>query len=105
MVDEAKYWAFICYSHYDDGWCRWLHRALERYRTPRRRVGWTSRDGAVPKRPYPVFRDREELPTSADLEASIRDALEQSRYLTVICSPSSATRPGSRTSSIKCTIP
>ncbi len=90
MDDKAKYWAFISYSHDDDGWGKWLHRALERYRTPRRLVGRTSRDGAVPKRPYPIFRDREELPTSADLGASIRNALEQSRYLIVICSPSSA---------------
>jgi hypothetical protein len=48
MDDEPKYWAFISYSHDDDGWGKWLHRALERYRTPRRLVGRTSRDGTVP---------------------------------------------------------
>ena len=90
MDDAAKYWAFISYSHDDDGWGKWLHRATERYRTPKRLVGRASRDGVVPKRAYPIFRDREELPTSADLGATIRDALEQSRYLIVICSPSSA---------------
>ncbi len=44
----------------------------------------------VPKRIYPVFRDREELPTSSDLGANINQALKASRYLVVICSPKSA---------------
>ena len=85
-----KYWAFISYSHADEKWGRWLHRALERYRTPRRLVGRASRDGAVPRRLYPVFRDREELPGSVSLSDNIQDALRRSRYLVVIASPRSA---------------
>jgi hypothetical protein len=49
-----------------------------------------SKTGEVPKRLYPVFRDREELPTSADLSNNIRSALRQSRFLIVVCSPHSA---------------
>ncbi len=52
--------------------------------------GASSRDGAVPRRLYPIFRDNEELPTSADLGGNINEALRQSRYLIVICSPRSA---------------
>ena len=90
MSDEYKYWAFVSYSHQDKRWGDWLHRALETYRVPRRLVGRESRDGAVTRRLYPIFRDNEELPTSADLGGNINEALRQSRYLIVICSPRSA---------------
>src|SRR5437879_6107303 len=85
-----KYWAFLSYSHTDKKWGDWLHKALETYRIPRRLVGKESRDGKVPERVYPIFRDREELPVSADLGANINEALKESRYLIVICSPRSA---------------
>src|SRR6202045_2092975 len=85
-----RYWAFLSYSHADKGWGEWLHKALETYRVPRRLVGKQSRDEKVPERVYPVFRDREELPVSADLGSNITEALRESRYLIVICSPRSA---------------
>jgi WD40 repeat protein len=82
-----RYWAFISYSHRDERWARWLHESLERYRLPRGLVGRPTASGAVPKRLYPVFRDRSELPSSSDLPDSITTALSQSRNLIVICSP------------------
>jgi dipeptidyl aminopeptidase/acylaminoacyl peptidase len=85
-----KYWAFLSYSHTDRRWADWLHKALETYRVPRRLVGKESREGQVPKKVYPIFRDREELPVSADLGVKINEALRESRYLIVICSPRSA---------------
>jgi WD40 repeat protein len=85
-----KYWAFISYSHTDKEWGDWLHKALETYTVPRRLVGKPSREGTVPNRIYPIFRDREELPVAADLSANINEALGESRYLIVICSPRSA---------------
>jgi WD40 repeat protein/ketosteroid isomerase-like protein len=85
-----KYWAFLSYSHADKKWGDWLHKALETYRVPRRLIGRDSRDGKVPARVYPIFRDREELPVSADLGSNINEALRESRYLIVICSPRSA---------------
>jgi WD40 repeat protein len=87
---EPKYWAFISYNHQDDAWGRWLHRQIETYRVPRRLVGRPSRDGKVPRRMYPAYRDREELPVSADLGGNIKNCLERSRYLIVICSPNAA---------------
>jgi WD40 repeat protein len=87
---EFKYWAFLSYSHTDKKWGDWLHKALETYRIPRRLVGKESRDGRVPPRVFPIFRDREELPVSADLGSNINEALQESRYLIVICSPRSA---------------
>lgn len=87
---KFRYWAFISYSHQDKEWGDWLHKALETYRVPRRLVGKPSRDGIVPKRAFPVFRDREELPGSSSLGDNISEALRASRYLIVICSPRSA---------------
>ena len=88
---EYKYWAFISYSHQDEKWAAWLHKGLETYRVPPRLVGGEERAFPVPRKIFPVFRDREELPTSADLGQQINLALRQSRYLIVICSPQAAT--------------
>jgi len=86
-----KYRAFISYSHRDKAWADWLHKGLERYKVPKSLVGRETSPGeAVPARIFPVFRDREELPTAVDLGEIINRALEQSHYLIVICSPASA---------------
>ncbi|MBF0530685.1 MAG: TIR domain-containing protein, partial [Deltaproteobacteria bacterium] len=85
-----KYWAFISYSHQDRQWGEWLHKSLETYSVPRRLVGRPTIHGPVPQRLFPIFRDREELPSSADLSHNIDDALEKSRSMIVICSPRSA---------------
>jgi len=85
-----KYWAFISYSHKDAPVADWLHKKLETYRVPRSLVGIPSRDGTVPERLIPIFRDREELPTSSQLGDNLQKSLEQSRYLVVICSPAGA---------------
>ncbi|MCK9539423.1 TIR domain-containing protein [Dokdonella sp.] len=85
-----RYWAFISYSHQDDAWGRWLQRAIETYRVPRRLVGEPIAAGQVPARLLPVFRDREELPTAADLGRAVAEALQQSWCLIVICSPAAA---------------
>jgi hypothetical protein len=92
MLDnrDFKYWAFISYSHADAKWGDWLHAALETYRVPSRLVRNAKPEGAVPKRIFPVFRDREELASSSSLGDNIQGALRLSRALVVICSPRSA---------------
>jgi WD40 repeat protein/formylglycine-generating enzyme required for sulfatase activity len=90
MTAQFKYKAFISYSHADRAWGNWLHKALESYRVPKRMVGKPGRDGPVSARLYPIFRDREELPTSSDLGQQINEALENAAYLIVICSPHAA---------------
>lgn len=87
---QFKYWAFISYSHQDEKWATWIHKTLEKYRFPKKLVGQNTNSGTVPRRIFPIFRDREELPTSADLGGVIRDALEHSSSLIVICSPNAA---------------
>ena len=77
MLPDVKYHAFISYSHRDRIWGDWLHKALETYKVPPHLIGKdTGRGYKVPERVYPVFRDREELPTATDLGAVIGAALQ-----------------------------
>jgi hypothetical protein len=86
----VKYWAFISYSHKDSAIADWLHKKLETYRVPKSLVGTPTRDGTAPARLIPIFRDREELPTSSALGDNLQRALQQSRYFVVICTPAAA---------------
>lgn len=85
-----RYRAFLSYSHKDKSWADWLHKVLEGYRVPKQLVGTAGRDGPIPAKLFPVFRDREELPSASDLNSQISDALRESEYLIVICSPHAA---------------
>ncbi len=90
-VSPKKYWAFISYSSKDRKWAQWLHSRLENYPIPKEFQGTTVFDGApLGKNLRPIFRDRDELTGSAELGPAIQRALEQSRYLIVLCSPNSA---------------
>ena len=90
-VGAGRYAAFISYSHKDAAAARALHSRLERYRIPKRLVGTPGDHGAVPARLTPIFRDRDELPASGDLSATVRAALAASDSLVVVCSPHAAT--------------
>ena len=85
-----RYSAFISYNHRDRDWAVWLHRALERYAVPKRLRGRAAPWGEIGARLPPVFRDRDELATSSDLASSVKEALSESAFLIVICSPNSA---------------
>jgi tetratricopeptide (TPR) repeat protein len=90
-LPNFKYKAFISYSHEDETTARWLHRALETYRPPRGVSSPSSasaHSSAFPLRP--IFRDQDELVASANLSNSLVEALQQSEFLIVICSPNSA---------------
>lgn len=92
--ESMTYWCFISYRHADNkaqerDWASWLHREIERYEVPPEIVGTKNKRGeAIPSRIYPVFRDEESLSADAVLERAIADALDRSRYLVVLCSPS-----------------
>lgn len=86
LRDESAlhYAAFISYAHIDEPKAAKLHRMLERYRPPRELKG---------KRHLlrPVFRDKDELTASHSLTDKIKDAVERSRKLIVLCSPAAKT--------------
>ena len=88
-----KYWAFISYSHRDEAVAAALQRAIEAYVVPRRLVGRPTPVGEIPRHLRPVFRDRVDLQAGADLKATVREALAESRHLIVVCSPDAASSP------------
>ena len=86
-MEKNIYDAFISYSHSEpDAYvAEKLHFMLEHYHISRK-----IQEISGKKRIDRVFRDREELPLSSDLAANIRQALDNSEYLIVICSPRAA---------------
>ncbi|HEX9046384.1 MAG TPA: TIR domain-containing protein, partial [Verrucomicrobiae bacterium] len=104
MTDNAfKYWAFLSYSQQDNGtqsgnapeagicWGDWLREALKSFSTPADFAGHVNARGEnTPERIDPIFQDESESADNGSFSAEVREALEQSRYLVVICSPRSA---------------
>lgn len=85
-----RYWAFLSYAHADAKTAARLHLKLEGYKVPVALVGHEHPLGTIPARLAPVFRDRQELAASSDLGREIKEALEASSYLVVLCSPAAA---------------
>ena len=71
-------------------WCVGCIAHSRPYRIPRKLVGRVTAVGAVPSRLAPIFRDRDELSAASDLSSELRTRLEQTLFLIVVCSPSSA---------------
>lgn len=87
-LSAVKYDAFVCYKHgrIDSAAAFTLQRALENYRAPK---------GIAEKnRPFGrIFVDEGELSSCADFGQQIRDALRNSAWLIVICSPDTPLSP------------
>jgi hypothetical protein len=86
MQQQHRYRAFISYCHQDRKEAARLQTTIENFRPPADAVS----AGPVTERIRPIFRDREVLGSSHDLSAAIRDALEDSSALIVVCSPRAA---------------
>ncbi|MDK1376580.1 MULTISPECIES: toll/interleukin-1 receptor domain-containing protein [unclassified Sinorhizobium] len=85
-----KYSAFVSYSSSDRAIAEKLQKSLESFRIPKA----LRRSGEHPNgRLSPIFRDRSDLKAAVDLGAVIRDALQDSEYLIVLCSPAAAASP------------
>jgi hypothetical protein len=84
MKRSYKYDAFISYRQLqlDIKVANKLHRVLERYKVPKSLV-----KKGLPKKLSKVFKDVDELSATANLADSIKEALQDSKYLIVICSP------------------
>lgn len=89
-LTEFRYKAFISYSWADAAWGKWLHHAIETYRTPKALIGKETAAGLVPARLHPLFKDREEEAAGSSIGGAVEGALAASEFLIVICSPRSA---------------
>ena len=81
---DFTYEAFVSYRHLDldRGIAKKLQRFLEGLKLPKKLEATHEK-----KRLGRLFRDEDELPTSASLSEQIQDALKHSRYLVVVCTP------------------
>ena len=91
MSAALRYRVFISYSHRDSRKATRLHRKLEAYRVPKiLRSGtysdWANRPGRI----RPVFLDRDELAAAHSLTQGVKQALDSSESLVVVCSPDAA---------------
>lgn len=77
--------AFISYNHKDVKHAQWLQKKLENYKLPAE-IHNEFEDSRFIR---PVFRDQTDLNTGV-LANVLRDQLEASKYLIVLCSPNSA---------------
>ncbi|MEM7278114.1 MAG: tetratricopeptide repeat protein [Pseudomonadota bacterium] len=84
---SKHYTAFISYSHDDAEHVAWLQKRIETFR-PQKLL-----NESAPQSLAPIFKDRDELPSAADLSTVISSALENTRWLIVACSPSAAKSP------------
>ena len=88
-MKDKKFFAFISYQRQDEEYAEWLRKKLEHYRLP---SSLRKKDASLPKEIRPIFRDALEL-TGGFLAQEIEQALEQSKFLIVVCSPRSARSP------------
>lgn len=88
MKSNKEYFAFISYKSEDAEWATWLQHELEHYHLPASFNGRTD----VRQDLRPVFRDIDEL-SAGNLPEQIKQALDNSQNLIVICSPLSAKSP------------
>ena len=86
MTKQYEYDAFISYRHteLDKYAAELLHRQMEAFRLP---GNLAKQRGDGRTRITRVFRDKDELPLTNNLEDPIMQALASSEFLIVICSP------------------
>lgn len=87
---DPRYSAFISYSRADSTAAHRIHRTLEAYRLPSRLHPTTGAWNATTRRLKPLFRDLDEMTVAPDINSAVNDAIRQSAFLVVLCSPRSA---------------
>lgn len=89
-MEEYKYYAFVSYRSSDEKYAKWLQDKIEAYRLP---TTVQKMNAALPKKKLrPCFRYHTDIQPN-ELKTELRNKLEQSKYLLVICTPRSAQSP------------
>ena len=87
---SKHYKAFISYSHKDSKFADWLHKEIESWSVPKDLIGRETNTGKVPPKIRPIFKDRDDFSGGHSLQEATLNALANSSFLLVICSPNSA---------------
>ncbi|MBQ7666202.1 MAG: toll/interleukin-1 receptor domain-containing protein, partial [Synergistaceae bacterium] len=87
MEEHFRYYAFISYSHRDKKIARKLKRQLQSYRLPSELL---KSNPNLPENLKPIFIDESNLAAIGPLREALRENLDASKYLIVLCSTSSA---------------
>jgi len=85
---KFRYYAFISYAHEDEKWADWLQKEVENYKLPT--TIHKDYANSLPQKVQPLFRDIPDLAAGGRLDNVLKEELEDSNYLIVICSPNSA---------------
>lgn len=86
MEQNKEYFAFISYKREDEKWAKWLQYKLEHYHLP---TNVRKDNQSLPQNIRPIFKDTSELAAGV-LADEIHEALVNSKYLIVVCSPRAA---------------
>lgn len=90
MDMPSRYRAFLSYSHRDSDFAENFHRELEGWRADRGLVGRETANGPAPRTLRPIFRDRDDFAGGRSLSEATEEALKQSDFMIVLCSPDAA---------------
>ena len=88
LEENFRYYAFISYSHKDRKAANWIHKRLTFYRLP----SYARKELHRNIRIDPICKDNHSLPPGP-LWEMLKEKLNESKFLIVVCSPNSA-RPG-----------
>lgn len=89
----VRYRAFLSYSHRDSAFAERFHRDLEGWKADRGLVGRETPFGPAPRTVRPIFRDRDDFAGGRTLDEATQDALRQSDFMILLCSPAAARSP------------
>jgi len=89
MENEKKYFAFISYKEEDYEMAKWLQHKVEHYHLP---SITRKKHPNLPQKIKPVFEYKSEM-AGGFLKPAIKQALDESKYLIVICSPNTPQSP------------
>lgn len=88
-MEKFEYIAFISYKREDEKLAKRIQKKMEAYSIP---TALRKKNPTLPTKVRPVFRDQTDL-SGGNLKEEIEEALENSKYLIVICSPRAAKSP------------
>ena len=94
-ITLQRYTAFISYNSSDSRWAKWLQQRLEHYHLPSviaNEKGEVLRSFDKKSRHFRIFRYESDL-AAQNLDDGLKEELDKSQYLIVVCSPRSAVSP------------